>query len=147
MFEFLKTIKKAKKLNFEINLFWVAKIVIIDIKSSASSKTNQIKIESKSCLSQSFILKSLLSLSKNVVFTFIAFEFSKNLKTDFRLQIFCVMRWFVSVAEIFNSFSDDMKKLRESDRQQLFHRFKRNASLDKSLFSLKQLIIENSFEN
>ena len=57
------------------------------------------------------------------------------------------MRQFTSVTEILDSFSDDMKKLRESDRRQLFHRFKRNASLDKSSSSSEQLIIENSFEN
>ena len=96
---------------------------------------------------QSFISKSLLSLSKNVVFAFIIFEFLKDLKTDFRLQIFRAMRRFVSIAEIFDFSSDDMKKLRESDRRQLFHRFEKDVSLDKSSSSSKQLIIENSFEN
>ena len=57
------------------------------------------------------------------------------------------MRRFVSVAEIFDFSSDDMRELRESDRRQLFHRFKKNASLDRSSFSLKQLIIKSSFEN
>ena len=57
------------------------------------------------------------------------------------------MRQSVFIAEILDFFFDDMKKLRESDRQQLFHRFKRNASFDKSLFLSKQLIIKNSFEN
>ena len=84
---------------------------------------------------------------KSVVFAFIAFEFLKNLKTDFHLQIFRAMRRSVSVTEIFDSFFDNMKKFRESDRQQLFHRFKENASFDKSSSSSKQLIIENSFEN
>ena len=95
---------------------------------------------------QSFILRSFLSLSKSVVFAFIAFEFSKNLKTDSRLQIFRAMRRSVSVAEILDSFFNDIKELRESDRRQLFHRFERNALLNKSSFSSKQLIIENSFE-
>ena len=40
MFKFLKIIKKAKKLCFEINSFWVAKIAIINTESSASSKTS-----------------------------------------------------------------------------------------------------------
>ena len=96
---------------------------------------------------QLFISRSLLSLSKNVVSAFIAFEFLKNLKTDSRLQIFRAMRRFIFVAEIFNSFFNDMKKLRESDRRQLFHHFERNASFNKSSFSSEQLIIENSFEN
>ena len=147
MSKFLKMIKKAKKLYFKINLFWVAKIVIVDIESSASSRTSQIRIKSKNRSSQSFILRSFLSLSKSVVFAFIAFKFSKDLKTDSRLQTFRAMRRFTSVAEILDSFFDDMKKLRESDRRQLFHRFERNASLNKSLFSSKQLIIKSSFEN
>ena len=92
MSEFLKIIKKAKKLYFEVNSFWVAKIVIVDTESSASSKTNQTKIKSKSRSSQLFILRSFLSLSKSVVSAFIVFEFSKDLKTDFRLQIFRAMR-------------------------------------------------------
>ena len=147
MFKFLKMIKKAKKLCFEINLFWVAKIVIADIESSASSKTNQIKFKSKSRSSQSFISRSFLLLSKDVVFTFIAFEFSKDLKTDSRLQIFRAMRRFIFVAEILDSFFDEIKKLRESDRRQLFHCFERNVSFDRSSFSSEQLIIESSFEN
>ena len=132
MSEFLKMIKKVKKLCFEINLFWIAKIVIVDIKLNVSSRTSQTKVKLKSCSSQLFILRSFLSLSKNVVFTFIAFEFLKNLKIDFCLQIFRAMRRFASVVEIFDSFSDDMKKLRESDRRQLSHRFERNVSLDRS---------------
>ena len=94
-----------------------------------------------------FILKSFLSLSKSVVFAFIAFEFLKNLKTNSRLQIFRIMRRFVFVAEILDSFFNDMKKLQESDRQQLFHRFERNVLFNKLSFSLKQLIIKSSFEN
>ena len=85
MSEFLKMIKKAKKLCFEINSFWIAKIAIADIKSNVSSRTNQIKIKSKNRSSQLFILKSLLSLSKSVVSAFIIFKFLKNLKTDSRL--------------------------------------------------------------
>ena len=57
------------------------------------------------------------------------------------------MRRFVSVAEIFDSFFNDMKKLREFDCRQLFYRFERNVSLDKSSSSSKQLIIKISFEN
>ena len=147
MSEFLKMIKKAKRLYFEINLFWAAKIVIADIESNASSRTSQTRIKSKSRSSQSFILKSLLSLSKSVVFAFIAFEFSKDLKTNSRLQIFRAMRRFVFVAEVLDFSSDDMKKLRKSNRHQLFYRFERNASLNKSSSSSKQLIIKNSFEN
>ena len=86
-------------------------------------------------------------LSKNVVLTFITFKFSKNLKTDFRLQIFCVMRRSVSVAEILDSPFNDMKKFRESNRQQLFYRFEKDVSLDRSSFLSKQLFIKNSFEN
>ena len=63
------------------------------------------------------------------------------------MQIFRAMRRFIFVAEIFDSFSDDIKELRESDRRQLFYRFEKDASLDKSLFSSEQLIIESSFEN
>ena len=96
---------------------------------------------------QSFISKSLLSLSKSVVFAFIAFKFSKDLKTDSRLQIFRAMRRFVFVAEVLDFSSDDMKEFRESDRRQLFHCFKRNVSFNKSSSSLKQLIIKSSFEN
>ena len=86
-------------------------------------------------------------LSKNVVFTFITFKFLKNLKINFRLQIFRTMRRSIFVAEIFDFFSDDMKELRESDRRQLSHRFERNASLNKSSSSSEQLIIKSSFEN
>ena len=86
-------------------------------------------------------------MSKNVVFTFIVFEFSKDLKTNSRLQIFRTMRRFISVAEIFDSFFNNMKKFRESDRRQLFHRFEKNVLFDKSSFSSEQLIIESSFEN
>ena len=132
MSEFLKMIKKAKKLCFEINSFWAAKIATADTESSASSRTSQTRIKSKNRSSQSFISRSLLSLSKSVVFIFIAFEFLKDLKTNSRLQIFRAMRRSVSVAEIFNFSFNDMKKLQESDRRQLFHRSKRNASLNKS---------------
>ena len=86
-------------------------------------------------------------MSKSVVSAFIIFEFSKDLKTDFRLQTFRAMRQSVFIAEILNFSSDDMKKLREFNRRQLSHRFEKNASLDKSSFSLKQLIIKSSFEN
>ena len=86
-------------------------------------------------------------LSKNVVFAFIIFEFSKDLKADSRLQTFRAMRRSAFIIEILDFFSDDMKKLRESDRRQLFHCFERNALFDKSSSSSKQLIIENSFEN
>ena len=64
-----------------------------------------------------------------------------------RLQIFRAMRRFVFIAEISDSSFNDMKKFRKFNRRQLSHRFERNASFDKSLFSSKQLIIENSFEN
>ena len=47
------------------------------------------------------------------------------------------MRRSVFVAEIFNSFFNDMKEFRESDRRQLSYYFEKNASLNKSLFSLK----------
>ena len=57
------------------------------------------------------------------------------------------MRQFIFVVEIFDFSFDDMKKLRESDRRQLFHRFKRNVSFNKSSSSSEQLIIKNSFEN
>ena len=147
MSKFLKIIKKVKKLCFEINSFWAAKIVTVDTESNVSSKINQTKVKSKSYFSQSFISRLLLSLLKSVVFAFIVFEFSKDSKTNFRLQIFRAMRRSVSVVNVSNSFSDNMKKLRESDRQQLFYRFEKNASLDKSSSSSKQLIIENSFEN
>ena len=40
MSEFLKIIKKVKKLCFQNNLFWIAKIATANIKSSVSSKTN-----------------------------------------------------------------------------------------------------------
>ena len=56
------------------------------------------------------------------------------------------MRRSASIIKISNFFSDDMKKFRESDRRQLFHRFEKNASFDKLSFSSEQLIIENSFE-
>ena len=96
---------------------------------------------------QSFISRSLLLLSKNVVSAFIAFEFLKDLKTNSRLRAFRAMRRFIFITEILDSSSDEMKKLRESDRRQLFHRVERNASFDRSSFSSKQLIIENSLEN
>ena len=147
MFKFLKIIKKAKKLCFEINSFWIAKIVIVDTELNALSRTSQTRIKSKNRSSQSFISRSLLSLSKSVVFAFITFKFLKNLKTDSRLQTFRAMRRFIFIAEILNSFFNDMKKLRESDRRQLFYRFERNASLDELLSSSKQLIIKSSFEN
>ena len=147
MFEFLKMIKKAKKLYFEINSFWVAKIATVDIKLNTSSKISQIKVKSKNRLSQLFISKSFLSLSKNVISSFIAFEFSKNLKTDFRLQIFRAMCRSVSVAEILDFSFNNIKKLQEFDRRQLFHRFEKDASFDRSSSSSKQLIIESSFEN
>ena len=57
------------------------------------------------------------------------------------------MRRFVFVAEVLDSSFDDMKEFRKSDRRQLFHRFERNASLDKSSSSSEQLIIKSSFEN
>ena len=57
------------------------------------------------------------------------------------------MRRSVSVAEISDASSDDMKKLREFSRRQLSYRFEKNVSLDKSSSSSEQLIIENSFEN
>ena len=57
------------------------------------------------------------------------------------------MRESVSIAEISDFSSDDIKKLRESSRRQLSHRFKRNVSLDRSSFSLKQLIIKSFLEN
>ena len=57
------------------------------------------------------------------------------------------MRRFVFIAEIFDSFSNDLKKFRKFDRRQLFHDFEKNVSFNKSLFSSKQLIIENFFEN
>ena len=147
MSEFLKMIKKAKKLCFEINSFWAAKIATADTESSASSRTSQTRIKSKNRSSQSFILRSFLSLSKNVVSAFIAFKFSKNLKTDSRLQTFRAMRRFISVIEILDFSSDDMKKLREFDRRQLSHRFEKDVSFDRSSSSSKQLIIESSFEN
>ena len=147
MFKFLKMIKKAKKLYFEINLFWVAKIAIIDTKLSALSKTSQTKIKSKSRSSQSFILRSLLSLSKSVISIFIAFKFLKNLKTDFRLQIFRTMRQFVFIIKILDFSSDDIKKFRKFDRRQLFHRFEKDVLFGKLSSSSKQLIIEDSFEN
>ena len=137
MFKFLIIIKKAKKLCFEINLFWIAKIVIADTDLNASSRTNQTKIKSKNRSSQSFILKSLLSLSKNVVFAFITFKFSKNLKTNSCLQTFRVMRRSAFIAKILNSSFNNMKKLREFNRRQLFYCFERNISFDKSSSSLK----------
>ena len=147
MFKFLKMIKKAKKLCFEVNLFWVAKIAIINIESNASSRTSQTRIKSKNRSSQSFISRSFLSLSKSVVFAFIAFEFLKNLKTNSRLQTFRVMRRSASVAEISDSSFNDMKKFWKSNRRQLSHRFERDASLNRSSSSSEQLIIESSFEN
>ena len=57
------------------------------------------------------------------------------------------MRRSVFVIKILNFSSDDMKKLREFNRRQLFYCFERNASLNKSSFSSKQLIIKSSFEN
>ena len=147
MSEFLKIIKKAKKLYFKINSFWVAKIVIADIESNASSKTSQTKIKSKNHSSQLFISRSSLSLSKNVVFTFIAFKFLKDLKINSRLQTFRAMRRFVFVIKILNFSFNDMKELREFNRRQLFHRFEKNASLNRSSSSSKQLIIKSSFEN
>ena len=132
MSEFLKMIKKAKKLCFEINSFWAAKIATADTELSASSRTSQTRIKSKNRSSQSFISRSFLSLSKNVVFAFIAFEFSKDLKTNSRLQTFRAMRRSAFIIEIFDSSSDDMKKLRESDRRQLFHHFEKDVSFDKS---------------
>ena len=86
-------------------------------------------------------------LSKNIVFAFIVFEFLKNLKTDSRLQIFRAMRRSTSVAEILDSFSDDLKEFRESDHRQLFYRFEKDAVLDRSSLLSEQLIIKNSFEN
>ena len=96
---------------------------------------SQTRIQSKNRSSQLFISKLLLSLSKSIVFVFITFEFLKNLKTDFRLQIFRAMRRSAFIAEIFDFSFNDMKKLREFNRRQLFHRFEKNASLDKSSFS------------
>ena len=93
------------------------------------------------------MLKSFLLLSKNVVFAFIIFKFLKNLKTDSRLQIFRAMRQFIFIAEILDFFFNNMRELRESDRQQLSHCFERNALFNKLLFSSEQLIIKSSFEN
>ena len=96
---------------------------------------------------QLFILKSFLSLSKSVVSAFIAFEFSKDLEINSRLQTFRVMRRSISVTEIFDSFSDDMKKLREFNRRQLSHRFEKDVLFNRSSSSLKHLIIKSFFEN
>ena len=57
------------------------------------------------------------------------------------------MRQSVSVIKNFDFSFNDMKELRESNRRQLFYRFEKNVSLNKSLFSSKQLIIKSSFEN
>ena len=141
-------IKKAKKLCFEINLFWIAKIIAADTESSASSRTNQIKIKSKSCSSQSFILRSLLSLSKSVVSAFIAFEFSKNLKTDSRLRTFRTMRRSVSVIEIFDFFLmtwksfenlivDNYLIVSKEIFRLIHHRFRQNSWLLKVLSKIK----------
>ena len=97
-------------------MFWVAKIAVVDIKLNASLKTSQIKVKSKNRSSQLFISRSFLLLSKDVIFAFIAFEFSKDLKTDSRLQIFRAMPWFISIIKIFDFFSDDLKELQEFDR-------------------------------
>ena len=147
MFEFLKMIKKVKKLYFKINLFWVARIVIVDTELNASSRTSQTKVKLKNRLSQLFILRSFLSLSKNVVFTFITFKFSKNLKINFHLQTFRAMRQSAFIVKIFDFSFNDIRKFREFDRRQLFHRFKKNISFNKLSFSSKQLIIKSSFEN
>ena len=96
---------------------------------------------------QLFTSKSFLSLFKSVVFAFIAFKFLKNLKINSRLQIFRAMRRSIFIIEIFDSFFDEMKEFRESDRRQLFHCVEKDVSFNKSLFSSKQLIIKNSFEN
>ena len=63
------------------------------------------------------------------------------------MRAFRAMRRSVFIIKIFDFSFNDMKKFRKSDRRQLFHRFEKNASFNKSSFSLKQLIIESSFEN
>ena len=104
MSEFLKIIKKVKKLCFEVNSFWIAKIVTVDIKSNALSKTSQTRIKSKNRSSQLFISRLFLSLSKSVIFTFIAFKFSKDSKTNSCLQTFRTMRRFTFIVEISDFF-------------------------------------------
>ena len=65
---------------------------------------SQTKIKLKNRSSQLFISKSSLSLSKNVVSAFIAFQILKDLKIDFRLQIFRAMRQSVFIAKILDFF-------------------------------------------